>query len=153
MRSRPFFIFFSSQSTPNILAISLGGWQESNAHDTSAFNLQTPSLFIDLRIPTSRPHLSSRFTSLDQCDALTLRILARQHCFAGYTRPEYIQRYTPKRVFTRHHVRPVHIPSTPFSLLTLRSSRLSLCSTVYRLESSCFFPSSTSKPLVDRGLP
>ena len=31
--------------------VFVGGWKESGAWDTEVFNLQTPSLFVDLRFP------------------------------------------------------------------------------------------------------
>ncbi|RYG69867.1 hypothetical protein EON64_01685, partial [archaeon] len=66
-----------------------GGFLESTSSDTEAFNLQTPSLFIDMRIPTKRPTTSlARLSGLDDCSEHQLRVLARQHCFAGYTLPE-----------------------------------------------------------------
>jgi hypothetical protein len=85
-----------------------GGWQESTTQDTDAYNLQTPSIFIDMRFPTARPtdHLRT-FTSLDQCSAYELEILARQHCFSGYSLPDRFQPLDGNimgEVFTRHHV-------------------------------------------------
>lgn len=89
-----------------------GGWLESNTFDTEAYNFQTPSIFIDIRFPTIRPsnYLRSK-TSLKYCSNLDLRILARQHCFAGYTLPETVKSNEGKRkqqlccplLFTRHH--------------------------------------------------
>lgn len=64
-----------------------GGWEHSTARDEQVFNLQTPSLFIDLRLPTTRlrsidrPHV----TGLNDLDTRDLRRLARQHVFGGYT--------------------------------------------------------------------
>ncbi|KAJ1442214.1 hypothetical protein B484DRAFT_78374 [Ochromonadaceae sp. CCMP2298] len=59
-----------------------GGWAESSSLDTAAFNLQTPSFFIDIRCPLARPDLRS-VGSLLLCSDMQLRLLARQHCFAG----------------------------------------------------------------------
>ena len=81
-----------------------GGWRESSSADTEAFNLQTPSIFIDLRIPKARPvtQLRSR-GSLSRCSDMDLRLLARQHCFAGYSLPVPDPAGGPLH-FTRHHV-------------------------------------------------
>ncbi|GAB5368677.1 hypothetical protein AAMO2058_001340100 [Amorphochlora amoebiformis] len=68
-----------------------GGWKESTESDTVVYNLQTPTLFIDLRFPVLRPDLSKKQAfqdlSLDE-----LRALSRQHCFAGYSliQPSYM---------------------------------------------------------------
>eukprot|EP01031_Cornospumella_fuschlensis_P032127 gene32127-38861_t len=85
-----------------------GGFLESTSEDTEAFNLQTPSVFIDMRIPTKRPTpLLARLKGLEDCDKYQLRILARQHCFAGYTLPELSRAHRGQphgELFTRHHV-------------------------------------------------
>jgi hypothetical protein len=76
-----------------------GGWKESTDKDTLAFNLQSPSLFVDLRFPVDRPrHLSLR-NSLADCSFEDLRYLARQHCFSGYSLPS-----EDGSVYTRHHM-------------------------------------------------
>lgn len=74
-----------------------GGWGESGAWDTAVFNIQTPSIFVDLRFPHARPELSSRggFATLSMDE---LRALSRQHCFAGFT----LVRGSPP-VAHRHH--------------------------------------------------
>lgn len=91
--------------------IFAGGWAESSLHDTEAYNLQTPSLFIDMRFPLKRP--SDRLKELgplENYSTLDLRILARQHCFSGYSLPESMssEQYTLSQskypVFTRHHI-------------------------------------------------
>jgi len=81
-----------------------GGWRESSSVDTEAFNLQTPSIFIDLRIPKERPVLRLRNRgSLSFCSDADLRLLARQHCFAGYSLPVPDPDGGPLH-FIRHHV-------------------------------------------------
>lgn len=76
-----------------------GGWKESTRHDTQAFNLQSPSLFIDMRFPTSRPtNLLQSRGCLEECTDLELRYLARQHCFSGYSLPSDEQN---AKMFTR----------------------------------------------------
>lgn len=77
-----------------------GGWKESTDKDTLAFNLQSPSLFVDLRFPVDRPHRLSLKTSLADCSFEDLRYLARQHCFAGYSLPS---EGGEGSVYTRHH--------------------------------------------------
>jgi hypothetical protein len=81
--------------------IFMGGWEESGEFDTMVFNLQTPSIFIDLRIPTDRPQSLSSRNNLSSCDPEELRILARQHCFGGYSLPS---EYNGDLVIIRHHV-------------------------------------------------
>jgi len=84
-----------------------GGWMESTEHDTESFNLQTPSIFIDMRIPKLRPtaHIRTR-ENLASCSDNELRLLARQHCFAGYSFPEPDKSIEKSGalVFTRHHI-------------------------------------------------
>jgi len=71
-----------------------GGWEHSTDRDEYSFNLQTQSLFIDLRIPCTRNRLISlgqqaaatTIQSLDDLSAQQLRWYARQHVFAGYSR-------------------------------------------------------------------
>jgi hypothetical protein len=82
--------------------VFVGGWMESTAHDTRAFNLQSPSIFIDMRVPTARPtHQLKANQSLKACTNEELRIMSRQHCFAGYSFPSVDCR--GNEVFTRHH--------------------------------------------------
>jgi len=84
-----------------------GGWVESTKHDTESFNLQTPSIFIDMRIPKLRPtaHIRTR-ENLTSCSDDELRVLARQHCFSGYSFPEPDKSIEKSGalVFTRHHI-------------------------------------------------
>jgi hypothetical protein len=62
----------------------------TSRHDEQAYNIQTRTLFVDLRIPRSRRHVFGRryghISSLDDVqDGDELRWHARQHVFAGYT--------------------------------------------------------------------
>lgn len=75
-----------------------GGWKESTDKDTLAFNLQSPSLFVDMRIPVDRPQCLSHRLGLTDCSFQDLRYLARQHCFSGYSLPS-----EDNVVYTRHH--------------------------------------------------
>eukprot|EP01041_Mallomonas_annulata_P012856 gene12856-27108_t len=87
-------------------AIFIGGWKESSEHDTEAFNIQTPSIFIDIRIPLNRPTEQLKFRrSLSECRLDELQILSRQHCFGGYTLPEVMSiDLNTGPIFTRHHI-------------------------------------------------
>jgi hypothetical protein len=93
-----------------------GGWLESTDTDTIAYNLQTPSIFIDMRFPRHRPVERIRLkSSLNECNELELKVLAQQHCFAGYSYLEEEDTYRgatttastyPKQgpLYTRHHL-------------------------------------------------
>lgn len=72
---------------------------ESTSKDTAAYNLQTSAIFIDMRFPTSRPTILKSKRNLRNLSDLELRILSRQHCFAGYSLPE-----EQPEMFTRHHI-------------------------------------------------
>ena len=85
-----------------------GGWLHDSESMTEAFNLQTPSLFIDMRFPVDRPteHLRQA-GSVEACTDEELMQLAQQHCFAGYSLPsEGVQGGldADKPHFTRHHI-------------------------------------------------
>ena len=87
-----------------------GGYKESTLNDTEAFNLQTPSFFIDMRFPLSRPTDKLKASkSLEGCSEDDLRYLARQHCFAGFSLPSIpsssstVSGPCPTH-FTRHHI-------------------------------------------------
>lgn len=71
---------------------------ESTSKDTAAYNLQASAIFIDMRFPTARPDFLKFKASLCDLSDRELRIISRQHCFAGYTLPE------EHHVFTRHHI-------------------------------------------------
>jgi hypothetical protein len=78
-------------------AFFIGGWNESGNWDTFVYNLQTPSLFVDIRIPISRPDFSSR-SGFDQLSLDELRALSRQGCTAGSS---IISGQPP--IVTKHH--------------------------------------------------
>ena len=90
-----------------------GGWMTSSEQDTVVRNLQTPSIFIDLRIPKGRPSGSRGWGGAQSFEDLTnaqLRLLSRQHCFAGYTlcesnvaKKQDGSRATGLPVCVRHH--------------------------------------------------
>ena len=102
----------SSQRCPIIGAWSrplfTGKWEHSTNNEEIVFNIQTATLFIDLRIPTSKPvsrwenlsssstinnndgrrkitTLSSSRQVLESMSDEDLRLYARQHVFAGYS--------------------------------------------------------------------
>lgn len=79
-------------------SLFLGGFEHSTNQDELVFNTQTPSLFVDLRIPRLRP--TALFVARGSVSALTdaeLRLFARAHCFGGYSKwnSPYV---------TRHHL-------------------------------------------------
>eukprot|EP00903_Cladosiphon_okamuranus_P013418 g12500.t2 len=54
----------------------------------TTFNLQTPSVFIDIRVPNAGAALLGHHRGFDTMTDLHLRLFARRHAFAGYTRLE-----------------------------------------------------------------
>lgn len=79
-----------------------GGFDEDTMAETEAYNLQTPSMFIDMRFPRTRPtDILRQRTSVQACSDEELRWLARQHCFSGYSLPSQAYGYL---YFTRHHI-------------------------------------------------
>uniref|UniRef100_A0A7S0F6Z1 Uncharacterized protein n=1 Tax=Craspedostauros australis TaxID=1486917 RepID=A0A7S0F6Z1_9STRA len=80
-----------------------GGWEHSTNCDEHVYNVQTSNLFIDLRIPRARKALlkmDPEVASLRDLSTQQLRILSRQHVFAGYTK---MQTEKGRLVCTRHH--------------------------------------------------
>jgi hypothetical protein len=88
-----------------------GGWENSTDQDERVFNVQTNTLFIDLRIPTTKNRLlllqnTENASSLRDLTAPQLKYYARQHIFAGYSFPSDMR--TDKKAlfdtcYTRHH--------------------------------------------------
>lgn len=69
------------------------GWEFSTHHTERVFNVQTRTLFVDLRIPHTRDQLLAQsrspgriIRSLEDLTAEELRWYARQHVFAGFSR-------------------------------------------------------------------
>ena len=91
-----------------------GGWEHSTSETEHVFNVQTSTLFVDLRLPVkrlSRPNVGN----LHDLTAQELRLYARQHCFAGFS---WIQEptNTPKgftQVCARHHCIDWNYVGTP----------------------------------------
>lgn len=63
-----------------------GGFEHTTSDYERVYNIQTKTLFVDLRIPKSRPSYLSEIDSLESCNGDQLRNYARQHIFAGFTR-------------------------------------------------------------------
>ena len=82
-------------------ALFMGGFEHSSSDTELVYNVQTNSLFVDLRIPTSRCLvLPPDCTSLASLSDDELRCFARQHVFGGYSR---ITTEQHRPVCTRHH--------------------------------------------------
>jgi hypothetical protein len=88
----------------------LGGYEHSTLGNEHVFNLQTPSIFIDIRIPVlKRRYFESRKVSvlngssdgLATLDEKELSFFARQHAFCGYSRMEKDE--NGAFICTRHH--------------------------------------------------
>jgi hypothetical protein len=78
----------------------VGGWHHSCNRDETVFNLQTNSLFIDLRIPTSRNQILRKVNKLQDYTNFELRLYARQHVFCGMS---IVEQEENRPVCTRHH--------------------------------------------------
>lgn len=76
-----------------------GGFDRTTSAIEDVANAQTPSVFVDVRVPRARRVEAS---SLETCELEDLRILARQHAFAGYTRFGRINELCSHAV--RHHL-------------------------------------------------
>jgi hypothetical protein len=64
-----------------------GVYEESSSHEERTYNIQTRTLFVDLRIPHSKSILFEGMSDdLNEWSTEQLRWYARQHVFAGYTR-------------------------------------------------------------------
>ena len=79
----------------------VGGWDHTTDADETVYNVQTCSLFVDLRVPNARSRtLDKQASSIESLTAEQLRLYARQHVFAGITMLSH-ERGQP--VCTRHH--------------------------------------------------
>lgn len=78
----------------------VGQWEHSTSDSETCFNIQTSHLFIDLRVPTTKPSFVEFPRTND-----ALRCYARQHVFGGCTVTDYEQSDSTRRrpVCTRHH--------------------------------------------------
>lgn len=97
----------------------VGGWEHSTDAEERVYNIQTNTLFIDIRIPLcGRRRFQSAYssknnpsdgitnpcTSIEQLNDFECRCYARRHAFGGYTMLENDTTTTTTRpVCTRHH--------------------------------------------------
>jgi len=100
----------------------MGAWEHTTANDEHVYNLQTNTLFIDLRIPTTKPvdqfsqmlssnkKESSASSLLSTLSDLQLRMYARQHVFSGYT---VCSIENNRLLGTRHHCLDWNFVGTP----------------------------------------
>lgn len=89
-----------------------GGWEHSTEQDETVYNVQTNTLFIDLRIPVTKSLLFANISSIQSLQDMNqeqLRWFARQHIFCGYSllNKEQDKEQAPGKPFpfscTRHH--------------------------------------------------
>ncbi|CAM9996574.1 unnamed protein product, partial [Discosporangium mesarthrocarpum] len=65
----------------------VGGWEHTdNAAGELVYNLQTPSIFLDMRIPKAGLAKLSHHKGFHTMSLEDLRAFARRHAFAGYTK-------------------------------------------------------------------
>lgn len=89
----------------------VGGWECSTWREETVFNVQTNSLFVDLRIPTTRNVvLTSTATCLEDYTNKQLRYFARQHVFGGLS---IVSKEKGRDVCVRHHVLDWNFVGTP----------------------------------------
>mmetsp|Transcript_35230 Transcript_35230/g.98981 ORF Transcript_35230/g.98981 Transcript_35230/m.98981 type:complete len:380 (+) Transcript_35230:65-1204(+) len=101
------FSSWASQNTSRNLVcgaffrpLFVGGWEHTSDVDEVVYNVQTNTLFIDMRIPRLGRKLLAGVAGLGEMDADQLKLYARRHAFAGYTR---LQHENGRPVCTRHH--------------------------------------------------
>lgn len=93
-----------------LFAGSAGGRFEFSTNET-VYNIQTNGLFVDLRVPTTQPKIEAGKRSggattrqvLESLNDEELKLLARQHIFAGYTLLTREGSETTRPIATRHH--------------------------------------------------
>lgn len=86
-------------------------WEHSTDADETVYNIQTSTLFIDLRIPRSRPVTLESRQSLERLSNHELRMFARQHVFGGFSA---LSSNNNRPLCTRHHcIDWNYIPSKP----------------------------------------
>lgn len=83
-----------------------GGWSESTDVDTAVFNLQTPSIFVDIRFPRAILDRSFPAGGFAACSMSDLRALSRQHCFAGCVARTFCRRLVCSACSRTEHGRP-----------------------------------------------
>ena len=85
-----------------------GGWEFSTDQQEECYNLQTHSLFIDLRLPNNRfkrraaaaAAAAAVVGGLEDLSPYELRLYARQHIFAGYTQQQQQQQQAADQMST-----------------------------------------------------
>lgn len=76
-------------------------WEHSTDEDEVVYNIQTSTMFIDLRIPRSKPVCSwASRQSLESFSDNELRMYARQHVFGGFSA---LSSNNGRSLCTRHH--------------------------------------------------
>ena len=107
--TRRAFVEFPKPTTSPIVGawkrtLFYGGFEHSTDQHETVYNVQTNTLFVDLRIPTTRKCLlnTSSIHSLEDMNARQLQYYARQHIFAGYTHQEKANNKFDL-LCTRHH--------------------------------------------------
>ncbi|KAL7506066.1 hypothetical protein ACHAXN_003413 [Cyclotella atomus] len=87
-------------------------WEYSTDVDETVFNIQTSTLFVDLRVPRSKPvnrwenmgeHFVRNRSSSQMLESLSdhdLRLYARQHIFGGFSS---LSKQNDRPLCTRHH--------------------------------------------------
>jgi hypothetical protein len=83
----------------------VGGFEHTTSHDEVVYNVQTNTLFIDIRMPRIGRKLLEGIKGFDDMNNEEIGLFARRHAFGGYTRLEYELdgNNTNRPVCTRHH--------------------------------------------------
>lgn len=106
-----------------------GGMEHSTDDDEIVWNLQSNTLFIDLRIPTAKSLVLSSLYALERnanaanplqnCSSEQLALFARQHAFSGFTWQQRLQHPNGDNdnllLCTRHHCIDWNYVGTPRS--------------------------------------
>jgi hypothetical protein len=96
-------------------AYFVGGWEYSSDQEETVYNVQTNTLFIDLRVPTTRKRLlPSTATSLSDYTVEHLKYYARQHVFCGFSVVS-TEKQIERLVCVRHHCLDWNFVGTPRS--------------------------------------
>lgn len=98
----------------------VGGWEHSDdLAGESVFNLQTRSLFIDIRIPVGAKRAFAGCRSLSDLSIDDLCLFSQRHAFAGYSvvSPDLPSKASPHNqsppVCVRHHAIDWNFVGTP----------------------------------------
>lgn len=88
----------------------VGEWEHSTDRDEDVYNLQTNTFFIDIRIPKISKDFFENMKSLSDLSAKQLKLFARRHAFAGYSK---IGLEKNRDVCVRHHCIDWNFINTP----------------------------------------